>query len=64
MHKNENHVREPLFHIVKRAALPGWQSAAIRVLAVLISLIVCGIIIIQMLVSIEIKFVFHITSNL
>ena len=46
MHKNENHVREPLFHIVKRAALPGWQSAAIRVLAVLISLIVCGIIIV------------------
>ena len=37
-------VREPLFHIVKRAALPWYGSWAIRGGAVLLALVVCGVI--------------------
>ena len=39
---NGNKVREPLFHIVKRGALPFWQSWLIRILSIVASLIVCG----------------------
>ena len=39
----ENKRREPLFHIVKRDALPAWQSVGIRILAILIALVVCAI---------------------
>lgn len=41
---NGNKVREPLFHIVKRGALPLWQSWLIRILAIVASLIVCGVV--------------------
>ena len=37
-------VREPLFHIAKRAALPWWAVWAIRGGALLAALIVCGVI--------------------
>ena len=36
--------KEPLFHIVKREALPGWAAWLIRLAAVLVGLLVCGII--------------------
>ena len=41
---NGNKVREPLFHIVKRGALPLWQSWLIRILSIVASLIVCGVV--------------------
>ena len=36
--------REPLFHIVKRDALPWYKSLGIRFVAILLALILCGII--------------------
>ena len=36
--------REPLVHIVKRPAMPGWAAWLIRLAAVLLGLLVCGII--------------------
>ena len=36
--------REPLFHIVKRDALPWYHSLKIRLIAIVIALVVCGII--------------------
>lgn len=36
--------REPLFHIVKRDALPWYQAVGIRALAIILALILCGII--------------------
>ena len=43
MHKSVKH-REPLLHIVKRPAMPGWAAWLIRLAAVLLGLLVCGII--------------------
>lgn len=43
VNSGEKAVKEPLFHIVKRAAMPFWKTAAIRVLAVLSAVIVCSI---------------------
>ena len=43
MSKN-NKIHEPLFHIVKRGALPFWLSWLIRILAIVASLIVCGVV--------------------
>ena len=45
MHQKTKHVREPLFHIVKRDAIPNWQSIMIRVIAVALALLVNGIVI-------------------
>ena len=39
-----NKLKEPRFHIVKRDALPWYQSFGIRALAILLALILCGII--------------------
>ena len=39
----ENSVREPLVRVVKRDHLPLWKSIVIRLIAILISLVVCGI---------------------
>ena len=36
--------KEPLFHIVKRDALPWYQAIGIRALAIILALILCGII--------------------
>ena len=36
--------KEPLFHIVKRDALPWYKSLGIRFLAIILALILCGII--------------------
>ena len=36
--------KEPLFHIVKRDALPWYKSLGIRFLAILLALILCAII--------------------
>ena len=41
-------VREPLMHIVKRDAMPFWKSALIRLIAILLALVVCGIVIVLM----------------
>ena len=35
-------VREPLMHIVKRDPMPFWKSMGIRLLAVILSLVLCG----------------------
>ena len=35
--------KEPLFHIVKRDALPWQRGLRIRLLAILLALVVCGI---------------------
>ena len=42
MHKS--HVREPRVHLVKRDGLPWWKAWLIRIVAVVLALIVCGII--------------------
>ena len=39
-----NNSKEPLFHIVKRGALPWYKAWGIRLLAVVIALIVCAIV--------------------
>ena len=39
---SNNKVHEPLFHIVKRGALPFWLSWLIRILSIVAALIVCG----------------------
>ncbi|MBQ9414779.1 MAG: ABC transporter permease [Clostridia bacterium] len=41
---NSGTVKEPLFHITKRAAIPWWQSWLIRIASVLAALIVCAVI--------------------
>ena len=43
-HTHEKAPRTPLFHIVKRAALPWWASWGIRLCAVMLALIVCGVV--------------------
>ena len=35
--------KEPLFHIVKRDALPWYQSVGIRAIAIVLALIVCAV---------------------
>lgn len=42
MSSNEKHIREPLFHIAKRDALPFWLSWLIRILSVVAALIACA----------------------
>ena len=42
MHKS--HVKEPRVHLVKRDALPWWKSWLIRIIAVIVALVVCGVI--------------------
>lgn len=39
-----NKVKEPRFHIVKRAALPWYKSLGIRIFAIFLALVLCGII--------------------
>ena len=41
----EKKKREPLFHVVKRDAIPGWKAALIRVAAVVIALLLCALIV-------------------
>lgn len=36
--------KEPLFHIVKRDALPWYQSVGIRAIAIVLALIVCAVV--------------------
>lgn len=40
---HEKAPREPLFHVVKRAALPWWHAWLIRAVAVLLALLFCGV---------------------
>lgn len=44
MSSNTNKIKEPLFHIAKRGALPMWKSWLIRILSVAASLIVCAVV--------------------
>lgn len=44
MSKKQKGVHEPLFHIVKRDTMPGWQSWCIRLGAIVAALIFAGII--------------------
>ena len=41
---HSSHVKEPRVHLVKRDALPWWKSWLIRIAAVVIALVVCGVI--------------------
>ena len=43
METTENKVREPLFHITKRAAMPWQKSWSIRLIAIVAALLFCGI---------------------
>lgn len=36
--------KEPLFHIVKRSALPWYQALLIRIAAIILALILCAVI--------------------
>ena len=42
--QKNNAVREPLFHLSKRAAIPQWKAWLIRILAVALGLVVCGLV--------------------
>ena len=43
MKNNKKIVHEPLFHVVKRDAIPIWQSMLIRVIAVIAALLLCSV---------------------
>ena len=36
--------REPLFHLSRRHAIPWWQAWGIRVLAIFLGMLVCGVV--------------------
>ena len=42
--KSAGKTREPLFHIVKRSAIPMWKSWLIRAIAIVAAFLVCGLI--------------------
>ena len=42
--QKNNAVREPLFHLSKRAAIPQWKAWLIRILAVVLGLAVCSLV--------------------
>ena len=42
--QKNNAVHEPLFHLTKRAAIPQWKAWLIRILAVTLGLVVCGLV--------------------
>ena len=44
MTNNPSKVHEPLFHIIKRTAMPKWQSWVVRIVSVLAALVVCGVV--------------------
>lgn len=44
MKAQENHIREPLFHIVKRDSLVWWMAWLIRIASVAASLVVCALV--------------------
>lgn len=39
----QHRAHEPLFHVVKRDALPLWKSVAVRVIAIALALLACGL---------------------
>lgn len=41
---NKSHNREPLFHVVKRGAMPWYMSLGVRMIGILLALVVCGIV--------------------
>ncbi len=41
--QNEKTVREPIFHIVKRDGMPLWKGVLIRLIAIVLGLILCGV---------------------
>lgn len=43
MEDGSKKIREPLFHIVKRGAIPTWKALLIRLAAVFVALVLCGI---------------------
>ena len=56
MKATDKETREPLFHIVKRDAMPVWQSLLIRVAAVVLALLLCSVLSIFMIGADPIKF--------
>lgn len=44
MSKQKEQHREPLFHIVKRSAMPSWQAWLIRIGAVVAALLICSVV--------------------
>ena len=43
MANNQKKHREPLMHIAKRDNMPGWKAWLIRIAAILVGFLVCGI---------------------
>lgn len=46
MNKNENHTHEPLIQVVKRADIEWYKSWAVRAVAIVLALILCGLVIV------------------
>ena len=57
MKTQEKQPREPLFHVVKRDAMPIWQSMLIRVAAVVLALLICSILSILMIGANPLEFI-------
>ncbi|MBE6578135.1 MAG: ABC transporter permease [Ruminococcaceae bacterium] len=57
MKTREKRIVEPPFHVVKRAAMPVWQSMLIRVAAVVIALLFCSILAIFLIDADPIEFI-------
>lgn len=57
MKATNKETREPLFHIVKRDAMPVWQSLLIRVAAVVLALLLCSILSVVMIGADPLKFI-------
>lgn len=54
---HEKRIREPLFHVVKRASIPLWKSLLIRVLAVAAAIALCSLLSILLIGANPIDFV-------
>ena len=54
--QDHTHIKEPLFHIVKRDQMPMWQSLLIRIIAIIASLLLCGLICLTILDINPLKF--------
>ncbi|MBE5818599.1 MAG: ABC transporter permease [Clostridiales bacterium] len=57
MKTNSNHTREPLFHLVKRDALPFQKALLIRVIAVVLAVVLCALLSVALIGASPIKFI-------
>ena len=49
MAKDMNRTREPLFHVAKRDQMPLWKSLSVRICAILVALLFCGVLCVAVL---------------